>query len=90
MNAAPDGFSRPFVGINGVWPLPAIVANIGDTIVINAVNGLGNETTSIHFHGIFNVNSTFEDGSAMVSQCPIGPGESMLPSPFLFCCEMGN
>jgi iron transport multicopper oxidase len=74
VNASPDGFARPFVGINGVWPLPAIVANIGDTIVINAVNALGNETTSIHFHGLFNVNSTFEDGSAMVAQCPIGPG----------------
>ncbi|KUJ17470.1 uncharacterized protein LY89DRAFT_584830 [Mollisia scopiformis] len=78
VNASPDGFSRPFVGVNGEWPLPPILADIGDTIIINAYNGLGNETTSIHMHGLFNANNTFEDGSAMVAQCPIGPGETFV------------
>lgn len=78
VQAAPDGFSRPFVGINGQWPCPPIVANIGDIIKINVVNGLVNETTSIHFHGIFQQNTTFEDGAAGVTQCPIAPGQTLV------------
>lgn len=27
------------------------MANLGDTIVVNVVNSLGNETVGIHFHG---------------------------------------
>jgi iron transport multicopper oxidase len=38
-------------GINGHFPLPAIEVNLGDTLVVNVVNLLGNETTGIHFHG---------------------------------------
>ncbi|KAH8778303.1 multicopper oxidase-domain-containing protein, partial [Hyaloscypha sp. PMI_1271] len=78
VNAAPDGYTRAFVGINGQWPLPAITANIGDTIKINLVNNLGNETTALHFHGLHQGNTTFEDGAAMVSQCPIAPGQTFV------------
>lgn len=45
VNAAPDGVSRPVVGINGQWPCPTIEATVGDTIVVNMNNKLGNETT---------------------------------------------
>ena len=38
-------------GINGQFPCPTIEANVGDTIVVNVVNQLGNETMGIHFHG---------------------------------------
>ncbi|KAK3325088.1 Cupredoxin [Apodospora peruviana] len=74
VSASPDGFRRPFVGINGQWPCPPIKGNIGDEIKINLVNMLGNQTTTLHFHGIFQRNTTFEDGAAMVNQCPIPPG----------------
>jgi iron transport multicopper oxidase len=76
VNAAPDGFERPFVGINRQWPCPSLAANVGDTIKINAYNGLGNESTAIHFHGIFQKNTAEMDGPAMVTQCPIPPGMS--------------
>ncbi|KAH8881047.1 hypothetical protein GQ53DRAFT_668634 [Thozetella sp. PMI_491] len=78
VNAAPDGFNRPLVGINGQFPCPPIVGNIGDTVKINVVNNLGNETTAIHFHGMFQINTTFEDGPAMVTQCPIPPGQTFV------------
>jgi iron transport multicopper oxidase len=74
VTAAPDGFSRPFVGINGQWPCPPMNVNIGDRVVVNVKNNLKNETTSIHFHGIFQKGSNQMDGPAMVSQCPIPPG----------------
>ncbi|KAK3937429.1 Cupredoxin [Diplogelasinospora grovesii] len=78
VSASPDGYTRPFVGINGQWPCPPIKGNIGDTIKINLVNGLGNQTTTLHFHGLFQYNTTFEDGPAMVNQCPIPPGASFV------------
>jgi iron transport multicopper oxidase len=78
VNASPDGYLRPFVGINGQWPCPPITGNIGDTIKINLVNSLGNQTTTLHFHGLYQYNTSFEDGAAMVSQCPIPPGQSFV------------
>jgi FtsP/CotA-like multicopper oxidase with cupredoxin domain len=76
VSAAPDGFERPFIGINGQWPCPPIHVNVGDTIQINVQNSLVNETTAIHFHGIFQTGTNEMDGPAMVNQCPIPPGGS--------------
>ncbi|KAK3370690.1 conidial pigment biosynthesis oxidase Abr1/brown 1 [Podospora didyma] len=78
VSASPDGFTRPVVGINGQWPCPPIAGKVGDTIKINLVNMLGNQTTTLHFHGLFQRNTTFEDGPAMVNQCPIPPGLSFV------------
>ncbi|TKA51718.1 hypothetical protein B0A49_08949 [Cryomyces minteri] len=74
VNASPDGFSRPVIGINGQWPCPTIEGNIGDRVMIHTRNMLGNETTSIHFHGLFQSGSNSMDGPAGVTQCPIPPG----------------
>jgi hypothetical protein len=45
--------------------------------VINVHNHLGNQSTSLHFHGLFMNGTTQMDGPSQVSQCPILPGESM-------------
>ncbi|PMD53154.1 multicopper oxidase [Hyaloscypha bicolor E] len=74
VRAAPDGFARPFVGINGQWPNPTISVNRGDTVVLTVTNNLGNESTAIHFHGLRQINTTYADGPSMVTQCPIQPG----------------
>lgn len=73
-NAAPDGVPRPVIGINGQWPCPELSVNIGDTVQITVNNKLQNETTAIHFHGIFQTGSNQMDGPAMVTQCPVAPG----------------
>lgn len=74
---APDGHvSRPVIGINGEWPLPTIEATVGDTIIVNAHNSLGNQSTSIHFHGLFMNGTSHMDGTSFVSQCAISPGTS--------------
>lgn len=73
----PDGaFDRPTIGINDQWPIPPIVADIGDNIVINVLNLLGNQSTSLHFHGLFMNGTTHMDGPSQVSQCSIAPGSS--------------
>lgn len=74
VSVSPDGIQRPAVGINGQWPCPSMHVNIGDKVKVNVWNKLQNETTSIHFHGIFQTGSNQMDGPAYVSQCPIPPG----------------
>jgi hypothetical protein len=73
----PDGlFDRPVIGINEQWPIPRIRATVGDRVVVNVNNQLGNQSTSLHFHGLF-MNGTNEmDGVVGVTQCGIPPGSS--------------
>ena len=77
VRANPDGlFERPTIGINGQWPPPIIYATIGDTVIVNVVNQLGNQTTTLHFHGLYMNGTTEMDGALQVSQCAIIPGYS--------------
>ncbi|KAL7922938.1 Cupredoxin [Trichoderma austrokoningii] len=77
VTANPDGaFPRPVIGINHQWPIPRIEANVGDRIVVNVNNQLGNQSTSLHFHGIYQNGTTHMDGPVGVSQCQIPPGYS--------------
>lgn len=77
VTANPDGaFERPTMGINGQWPLPAITATKGDRVVVNVKNNLGNQTTSLHFHGLYMNGTANMDGPVGVTQCAIQPGGS--------------
>lgn len=76
--ANPDGaYWRPVIGINNQWPLPVLNFTKGDRIVANVYNGLGNETTSIHWHGMFQNGTGYMDGVPMVTQCEIPIGGSV-------------
>jgi iron transport multicopper oxidase len=73
--ANPDGLAeRTVIGVNGQWPLPIIRVNVGDRLVVNVLNSLGNESASLHFHGLYMRDATHMDGPAGVTQCPIPPG----------------
>lgn len=75
VRANPDGQAdRPVIGINGQWPIPVMEVNVGDRVVVNVLNSLGNQSTSLHFHGLFMNGTTMMDGPAQVSQCAIAPG----------------
>lgn len=75
--ANPDGaFARPVIGINGQFPLPQINATVGDTVVVNLYNALGNQSTSLHFHGMFMNGTSHMDGTTFVSQCAVSPGST--------------
>ena len=87
VTANPDGaLNRPVIGINGQWPIPIITAAIGDRVIVNAINQLGNQTTSLHFHGLYMNGSTQMDGPVGVSQCGIPPGGS-LKYDFMVSCN---
>jgi iron transport multicopper oxidase len=75
--ANPDGGqNRPVIGINGQWPIPTIKADKGDRVVVNVKNSLGNESTSLHFHGLYQNGTNNMDGPSGVTQCSIPPGSS--------------
>ncbi|MCJ1347443.1 hypothetical protein MMC31_005668 [Peltigera leucophlebia] len=75
VTANPDGAkARPVIGINGQWPIPHITADVGDRVIVNVMNDLGNQSTSLHFHGLYQNGTTDMDGPAGVTQCPIAPG----------------
>ncbi|KAK5947286.1 hypothetical protein PMZ80_001436 [Knufia obscura] len=73
---APDGVSRPVMLINGQFPGPTIEANWGDTISVTVQNNLDNEGTSMHWHGMLQQGTNYQDGVPGVTQCPIAPGQT--------------
>lgn len=73
---APDGVSRMVMAINGQYPGPTLVADWGDTLVVNVKNSLPDNGTSIHWHGIRQMNSCQHDGVNGVTECPIAPGRT--------------
>ena len=77
VTANPDGaFPRPVIGINGQWPIPYITADVGDQVIVNVHNQLGNQTTGLHFHGLYMNGTNDMDGPVGVTQCGIAPGLS--------------
>ncbi|KAJ6523522.1 laccase [Mycena vulgaris] len=79
---SPDGFPRQAVLVNGQVPGPLITANKNDEFNLNVVNSLTNETmlrsSTIHWHGFFQTNTSWADGVASVTQCPIAHNNSFL------------
>ncbi|KAF8990713.1 laccase T2 copper depleted [Cyathus striatus] len=78
----PDGFKRSATVVSGSHPGPLLTGNIGDRFMVNVVNNLTDPNmfrlTTVHWHGMFQQGSFWDDGVAGVSQCPIAPGHSFL------------
>ncbi|EKV04816.1 Multicopper oxidase, type 3 [Penicillium digitatum] len=77
--AAPDGFSRPIMAVNGTIPGPTIFADWGDWVVIHVTNSLhkAQNGTSIHWHGIRQNYTNGNDGVVSITQCPTAPGSTI-------------
>ena len=73
---APDGVERIALTINGQMLGPVIEANWGDTVIVTVNNKVQDNGTSIHFHGIRQLNNSEYDGVPAITQCPIAPGDS--------------
>ncbi|KAL0842521.1 hypothetical protein Bca101_015766 [Brassica carinata] len=58
--------------VNGSLPGPTINVREGDTLVVHVINNLTYNIT-IHWHGVFQLKSSWMDGANMISQCPIQP-----------------
>lgn len=77
VKVSPAGVERLAIGVNSVWPPPAIHAFVGDIIQLSVLNSL-TDPTSLHAHGIYQNNTNFMDGAAGVTNCAIKPGSSFL------------
>ncbi|PBK79972.1 laccase 1 precursor [Armillaria gallica] len=82
---SPDGFERLAALANSRIDGSLITGNKGDVFKINVVNQLNNDTilqsTSIHWHGLFQKGTGWADGPPGVNQasrCPIVKGDSFL------------
>ncbi|KAG2069767.1 laccase [Suillus decipiens] len=77
---APDGYERSATLVNGVFPGPLIMAQKGDNFSIEVANELTDTSmdmvTSVHFHGIYQNRTSYADGTASVTQCPVTPNNS--------------
>jgi iron transport multicopper oxidase len=62
--------TRPVIGINEKWPIPAIIVTKGDRVIVNVKNSLGNESTSIHFHGLYQVSFLIVISIVYRTDCP--------------------
>lgn len=58
--------------VNQQLPGPTIEVSEGDTLVVHVVNGAP-YPMSMHWHGIFQLQSGWADGAHMITQCPIPP-----------------
>lgn len=79
---SPDGFARSAVLAGGSFPAPLIQAQKGDDFTINVVNQLVDESmpidTSVHWHGISQLETNWADGTSYITQCPIPANRSFV------------
>ncbi|KAJ9614470.1 hypothetical protein H2200_002607 [Cladophialophora chaetospira] len=75
---APDGVELDLLLVNGQYPGPTIEANWGDTIQVTVTNNIvgPEEGTALHWHGLLQQGTPYEDGVAGITQCPIAPGQT--------------
>ncbi|KAK5654600.1 hypothetical protein OQA88_7230 [Cercophora sp. LCS_1] len=74
---ASDGYLTNKTLFNGQFPGPLIEADWGDTLRITVHNNLTNYNgTAVHWHGIRQFETNWQDGVPGVTQCPIKPGSS--------------
>ncbi|KAG6906633.1 hypothetical protein DXG01_012849 [Tephrocybe rancida] len=77
---SPDGFTRTGILVNGAFPGTLIQAQKTDTLHITVNDQLTDitmrQSTSVHWHGLFQFKTASEDGPSGVNQCPIAPGHS--------------
>ena len=67
---------KSFVGVNGQVPGPSLIVSTDQTVVANVNNHLQMETTSIHWHGMYQYNTYFMDGVHHITQHAIDPQKS--------------
>lgn len=73
-----DGVEKELVLVNGMFPGPNIHGQVGDRVVVNVHNDLeGEETTSVHWHGIKQRGTNSMDGAVGITQCGIPPGDNL-------------
>ncbi|KAL3753716.1 hypothetical protein ACJRO7_001024 [Eucalyptus globulus] len=66
-------YDHVITAVNGALPGPTIQVTEGDTLVVHVFNKSPYNVT-IHWHGVFQLLSSWADGPSYITQCPIPPG----------------
>ncbi|CAD6888361.1 unnamed protein product [Tilletia controversa] len=69
-----DGNPVRSVLLNNSLPGPEVRVNVGDRVLINVTNALQSDNTTVHIHGMSQRMTPMSDGTPLVSQWPIAPG----------------
>ncbi|KUI63476.1 Laccase [Cytospora mali] len=70
----PDGYVKEKVMmINDDIIGPTIYAQWGDTISVRVINNLKTNGTSVHWHGIRQLETNLQDGVNGITECPLPP-----------------
>ncbi|XP_075165217.1 uncharacterized protein LOC142237703 [Haematobia irritans] len=69
-----DGVPNDILAVNRQWPAPSLEVCEGDTVVMDVINYLQEETTT-HWHGLHMSQTPDMDGVPFVTQYPISPGD---------------
>ncbi|GBB84880.1 hypothetical protein RclHR1_11470001 [Rhizophagus clarus] len=77
VDLAPDGFVKKIFSINGQYPGTILHANKGDNIHVTVKNNLGFPSV-IHWHGMLQKGTTWNDGVTGQTQCSIPNGVSFV------------
>ncbi|KZW01176.1 hypothetical protein EXIGLDRAFT_718938 [Exidia glandulosa HHB12029] len=72
----PEGVPRHMLAVNGQVPGPTIIANWGDMIEVTVTNKLKDNATSIHWHGVRQLENSKYDGTNGITECPLAPGDT--------------
>ncbi|OWF49127.1 L-ascorbate oxidase [Mizuhopecten yessoensis] len=67
--------SRLVIAINRRFPGPMITAYEDQTVIVHVRNMMHTDSTTIHWHGMHQQGTTYADGVAFISQCPLGHGQ---------------
>ncbi|XP_070545391.1 uncharacterized protein [Ptychodera flava] len=71
-----DGVQRRVISVNGGIPGPPIRVKYGSIVRIQLHNNMMEDSTSMHWHGVYQMRTPWMDGVPYITQCPIPPGAS--------------
>ncbi|KAJ5949286.1 hypothetical protein N7454_000870 [Penicillium verhagenii] len=71
---SPNGAEREMIFVNDQFPGPSLIMDEGDEVTIEVNNHLP-FNTSVHFHGIEQMNTPWADGVSGLSQWAVLPGQ---------------
>lgn len=69
-----DGIQRGILSINFQLPAPSIQVCKDDVLIVDVQNEAEGLSTSIHFHGMRQIETPWMDGVPYLTQCPIPYG----------------
>ncbi|ODN00014.1 L-ascorbate oxidase [Orchesella cincta] len=80
ISGLPDGvLTTSILGINGKYPGPLIEAEVGDVLEVTVINKIQDgQNVTLHWHGLHQRGTPFQDGPSQITQCPLKEGSTQV------------